>query len=289
MWIHFAGTRRALEAPLCAAPVDVAILRDHHPKQQYLRHPGPVSLTDFCVEFRNVYKSYVDGEPVIRGVSARLPKDLTTALVGESGSGKSTLLQIINGLVLPDSGEVVVDGEPLDYGDLASLRRKMGYAVQGAGLFPHMDVERNITLMATLEHWPRERIKERFEYLLGLLEMPLDFADRYPHSLSGGQQQRVSLCRAMMLNPPLMLLDEPFSALDPITREAIHQEFIRLQRAESRSIILVTHDMAEAIKLAQHLVILKEGEVVQQGELTAVREHPQDEYVTQLFAAVELA
>ena len=245
-------------------------------------------MSDFCVEFDKVYKSWVAGVPVINGISARLPKDLTTALVGESGSGKSTLLQIINGLVLPDSGSVVVDGAPLDYSDLPRLRRRMGYAVQGAGLFPHLTVERNITLMAELEDWPEARIAERYRYLLALLELPPeDFSARYPHSLSGGQQQRVSLCRAMMLNPPLMLLDEPFSALDPITRKTIHEEFIRLQQAESRSIILVTHDMGEAIKLAQYLVILKDGEIVQQGEINEVRSAPGDDYVTRLLRGAE--
>ena len=160
----------------------------------------------------------------------------------------------------------------------------MGYAVQGAGLFPHMTVERNITLMARLERWSSESIEARYDYLLGLLELPPEeFSERYPHSLSGGQQQRVSLCRAMMLNPPLLLLDEPFSALDPITRKAIHNEFIRLQQAESRSIVLVTHDMGEAIKLAQYLVILKDGEVVQQGAISEVKDHPRDDYVRRLF------
>ena len=142
--------------------------------------------------------------------------------------------------------------------------------------------------MAELEDWPEARIAERYRYLLALLELPPeDFSARYPHSLSGGQQQRVSLCRAMMLNPPLMLLDEPFSALDPITRKTIHEEFIRLQQAESRSIILVTHDMGEAIKLAQYLVILKDGEIVQQGEINEVRSAPGDDYVTRLLRGAE--
>lgn len=254
-----------------------------------MRHEENVSVSDACVEFRNVYKAYTEGENVLKGITAQLPMDLTTALVGESGSGKSTLLQIVNGLVKPDSGDVLVGGAALDYSHLPKIRRGMGYAVQGAGLFPHMTVEQNITLMARLEGWSQVRINERYEYLLGLLELPPeDYAERYPHSLSGGQQQRVSLCRAMMLNPPLMLLDEPFSALDPITRETIHQEFIRLQKAESRSIILVTHDMGEAMKLAQYLVILKEGNIVQQGEIDAVRANPDDEYVSQLFAGAGL-
>ena len=224
-------------------------------------------MTEAIVEFRNVGKSYADDVPVLQGISLDVPEGVTTALVGESGSGKSTLLQIINGLVEPDQGEVRVFGEALDYRQLPRVRRRMGYAVQGAGLFPHMTVEQNITLMARLEGWTRPDINSRYEFLLGLLDLPLDFSRRYPNSLSGGQQQRVSLCRAMMLNPSLLLLDEPFSALDPITRESIHQEFLRLQQAESRSILLVTHDMAEAIKLAQYLVILRSGEIYRQGTI----------------------
>lgn len=240
-------------------------------------------MSESCVEFSHVEKAYSD-TTVIRDISLEIPRNVTTALVGESGSGKSTLLQIVNGLVVPDAGEVRLEGELLDYDDLPRLRRHMGYAVQGAGLFPHLTVERNVTLMATLEAWSAEAIARRYEYLFDLLELPIDFSSRYPHSLSGGQQQRVSLCRAMMLNPPLMLLDEPFSALDPITRKSIHEEFLRLRQAESRSIILVTHDMSEAVKLAQHLVILKEGAVVQQGAIDDVRSSPDDDYVARLFA-----
>ena len=239
-------------------------------------------MSDASVDLLNIVKSYGD-QIVVNDVSLQLAGDLTTALVGESGSGKSTLLQIINGLVVPDSGQIKLNGEFLDYDNIALLRRTMGYAVQGGGLFPHMTVEENVTLMARIEKWSTMKIADRYRYLLDLLELPLEFSSRYPHSLSGGQQQRVSLCRAMMLNPRLMLLDEPFSALDPITRATIHDEFIRLQAAESRSILLVTHDMAEAIKLAQYLVILKDGQIAQQGKLEDVRNAPANDYVKRLF------
>ncbi len=245
-------------------------------------------MTDSSIEFESVVKRYGDNT-VISDVTLAVPRDVTTALVGESGSGKSTLLQIINGLVVPDEGTVKLDGELLNYQQLPAIRRKMGYAVQGAGLFPHLTVKQNITLMARLEDWPEPKIDERYEYLLDLLSLEHEFSDRYPHSLSGGQQQRVSLCRAMMLNPPLMLLDEPFSALDPITRTSIHEEFIRLQQAESRSIVIVTHDMSEAVKLAQHLIILKDGKVEQEGEINAVRQAPSNDYVAQLFTGAGVA
>ncbi len=240
-----------------------------------------------AVEFASVVKSY-SGQKVIRDVSLAINGMVTTAIVGESGSGKSTLLQIINGLVTPDSGSVSLFGDPLDQTNLPAIRRTMGYAVQGAGLFPHLCVEDNITIMAVRESWPAEKILQRLLYLLELLDLPLEFRSRYPHELSGGQQQRVSLCRAMMLNPPLMLLDEPFSALDPITRSSIHDEFLRMQQAESRAIVLVTHDMSEAEKLASHLVILKDGAVAQAGPIDEVRSAPASDYVSQLFLGQSL-
>jgi len=215
-----------------------------------------------------------------------LPFNATTALVGESGSGKSTLLRLINGLVVPDAGEVQLTGRPIDYKQLPELRRTMGFAVQGAGLFPHLTVRENVTLVAGLENWSAEKISARYTELFNLLALSDDFSDRYPHMLSGGQQQRVSLCRAMMLNPPLMLLDEPFSALDPITRRNIQDEFVTLQTIERRSVILVTHDMAEARKLAEYLVIIRDGEVVQKGAVKEVESDPVDEYVGRLFDQV---
>lgn len=224
---------------------------------------------------------------MIANLQLHIEADVTTAIVGESGSGKSTLLQMINGLVTPDTGTVLLDEHPLDYDNIAEARRRMGYAVQGAGLFPHMTIFDNVTLMARLEQWSADKISERYHYLFELLDLDPDFSARYPNSLSGGQQQRVSLCRAMMLNPPLMLLDEPFSALDPITRRSIHEEFRRLQAAESRTVVLVTHDMSEAAKLADDLVILKDGKIVQQGRLQAVIDHPSNDYVASLLSLRE--
>jgi len=235
-----------------------------------------------CVKFLSVTKSYGETS-VFADLSVQFPVNKTTALVGESGSGKSTMLQLINGLIKPDSGNVEVLGDGINYGKLPELRRKMGYAVQGAGLFPHLTVRQNVTLVAGLSGWGQGDQEERFDYLLDLLDLAPDLSDRYPNSLSGGQQQRVSLCRAMMMNPPLMLLDEPFSALDAITRASIHDEFLKLEAAESRSIILVTHDLAEAVKLASHLIILKEGNVVADGGVDEVRGDLRDPYIAQLF------
>lgn len=232
-------------------------------------------------------KRYGD-HTVIPELHLKIEANVTTAIVGESGSGKSTLLQLINGLIRPDAGSVLLAGDPLDYANLPAIRRQIGYAVQGAGLFPHLTVQENAALVAGLEGWSETAITSRLNDLFALLNLEQEFADRYPNSLSGGQQQRVGLCRAMMLNPPLLLLDEPFSALDPITRRGIHEEFQKLQTAESRTIVLVTHDMVEALKLAQSIVILKEGEIVQQGSIDEVVSNPADDYVQSLLSMAEV-
>src|ERR1700691_3289864 len=189
---------------------------------------------------KGVSKTY-GKEAALRDVTVEFGDGVTTALAGPSGSGKSTLLQLINGLVRPSTGTVYVFGKPIDYGRLPELRRQIGYAVQGTGLFPHLNVEKNITLLARLIGWGTDRIRGRAEELMSLVGLSWNYAVRFPHELSGGQQQRVGLCRAMMLNPPIFLLDEPFGALDPVTRREIHQEFLRLQASEPRTMVLVTH------------------------------------------------
>lgn len=229
-----------------------------------------------------VTKNY-GADKALDGVSLSFADDATTAIVGPSGSGKSTLLQLINGLIRPDGGQVRVFGKPIDYGRLPELRRQIGYAVQGTGLFPHMTVAGNITLLARLVKWPRDRIGDRAASLMKLTGLPETFARRYPHELSGGQQQRVGLCRAMMLNPPVFLLDEPFGALDPVTRADIHQEFLHLQQSEPRTIVLVTHDLREARRIAQRLVVLHRGRIVQEGTCAEILAKPADEWVRNFF------
>ena len=236
----------------------------------------------YSIEFNQVSKSY-GTNAILQDFSLSIPENTTTALVGESGSGKSTLLQLTNGLIRADSGEIFVLGETVAEDSLISLRRKTGYAVQGAGLFPHLTVTENVCLVARLIGWSVKDMEDRMATLFEVLDLDPEFVDRFPHSLSGGQQQRVSLCRAMMLNPPLLLLDEPFSALDPLTRAAIHIEFLRIREIEDRTILLVTHDMQEALKLAEHIVILRNGEVVQEGDAAAVKNNPADSYVRALL------
>lgn len=232
------------------------------------------------IEFRAVDKLYGKTE-VFRNLDLDVRRGVTTALVGESGSGKSTLLQLVNGLQKPDAGEVRVFGEPVPRSDLALFRRRIGYAVQGTGLFPHMRVSRNINLLGELAGWANEAIASRISELMTLMALSETLRQRYPHELSGGQQQRVGICRAMFLKPEILLLDEPFSGVDPLTRSEIHERFLELMSVEPVSVVLVTHDMEEAAQLGDELVIIRKGGVVRQGEGNRRRED--DEYVSRLL------
>jgi osmoprotectant transport system ATP-binding protein len=235
-----------------------------------------------CVRLENVSKSFGPVD-VLRDLSLSLPAGKTTAIVGESGSGKSTLLQLINAVYRPERGTVRVFGEMPPERGVELFRRKIGYAVQGAGLFPHLTSRRNVTLTARLEDWSQERIEQRYRHLLNLMGLDQAISGRYPHQLSGGQQQRVGLCRALMLEPRLLLLDEPFSAIDPITRAGIERQFVAARETEAVSTVMVTHDMADAMRLAQELVILRNGAVLQQGPPATLLESPADSYVRTLL------
>jgi osmoprotectant transport system ATP-binding protein len=239
--------------------------------------PGP------CVELSGVSKGFAGGEPVLQDVDLALPARVTTAIVGESGSGKTTLLQLINAIREPDRGEVRVFGAPVP-ADRVAFRRRIGYSVQGAGLFPHMTNRENVVLLARLEGWSRAAIASRYRALLGQMGLSEEVSHRYPAEISGGQRQRVGLCRALMLDPRLLLLDEPFSAIDPITRVGIHERFQAVQRREGVSTLLVTHDMREAVRLGSWLVILREGRVLQSGPTASVLADPADDYVARLLA-----
>ena len=216
---------------------------------------------------------------VLRDINLVFPAGVTTAVVGESGSGKTTLLQLVNAVESPDSGTVKVFGEPIPQTQRERFRRRIGYAVQGAGLFPHLNNRDNVVLVAKLEGWSAAQIDERYQTLLAEMDLPADVSERYPHQLSGGQQQRIGLCRALMLQPGLLLLDEPFSAIDPITRVGLYERFQTVQKHEGVSALLVTHDMREAVRLADQLVILRAGSVLQSGPTDSVVNAPADPYV----------
>jgi osmoprotectant transport system ATP-binding protein len=211
------------------------------------------------------HKTYVTANGTITAldnVSVDFPAGLVTAVIGPSGCGKSTLLKACNGLVALERGAVIAFGAPMDYDALPALRRRMGYAVQGNGLFPHLSASDNITLMARLSGWSPQRIEQQLGLLTSLCQLPQALLAQFPHQLSGGQQQRVGLCRALMLKPGVLLLDEPFAAIDPITRVEIYRDFKALHSANPVTTVLVTHDMREALRLADHILVMHNGRLV---------------------------
>jgi osmoprotectant transport system ATP-binding protein len=202
------------------------------------------------------------GRPVLRRVSLTVAEGEIVVLLGRSGSGKTTLLKTVNGLIRPDSGEILFQGQPAAAQDPIALRRRMGYVIQDGGLFPHWTVEANIGLVPRLENWPPERTAARTTELLATLGLPgAEFGRRYPRQLSGGQKQRVGIARALAADPPLLLMDEPFAALDPITRFDLQRQFLELRRTVNKSALFVTHDVREALMLGTRIALLKDGEL----------------------------
>lgn len=219
-------------------------------------------------------------------VSLALPAGQTTAVLGASGSGKSTLVQMLIGLLAPDSGTVTTLGSPLSPDNLQALRKRIGYAIQEVALLPHMRIRENILLPAVLSDWSDAEQDARLAELLQLMQLPDTVLDRYPHELSGGQQQRAGLCRALMLRPDLLLLDEPFSGLDTMTRRSIHEQFLLMRQSMPITTVLVTHDPEEAIRLAEYIVIMRAGKVQQFGRVKEVLEHPANDYVRELCTGI---
>ena len=234
------------------------------------------------ITFTNVSKRYGDTF-VLSEIELEIPNGQTTVIVGQSGSGKTTLLRMVNGLIKPDSGRLEVFGDLVPKENIENFRRKIGYAVQGAGLFPHVSVKENIVLIARLVGWSPQDLDERFEMLMRQMELPLDLSGRIPNELSGGQQQRVGLCRALMLKPKLLLLDEPFSAVDPLTRLELYEVVEKLNINEAVSIVMVSHDLGEEKRLGVRLVVLQNGIILQNDLISNVIGNPATPYVERLI------
>jgi osmoprotectant transport system ATP-binding protein len=225
--------------------------------------PGVRAADGPIVSFRGVRYSAPGGRVVLPGLSFDLARGEALALLGESGCGKTTTLRLVNALLVPDAGEVLVDGRPTTQGDPVALRRRIGYVMQGFGLFPHRDVRDNVATVPSLEGWPRAAIDARVDELLGLVGLPAaEFGERFPDELSGGQRQRVAVARALAARPPLVLLDEPFGALDPLTRAALRREFGALRRELGLSALFVTHDVLEALEVGTRVGLMHGGELV---------------------------
>jgi len=225
----------------------------------------------------------------LAGVSLQISRGACLALVGPSGCGKSTLLRVINGLVRPDSGRVTIDGQPLTDGNLRALRLRMGYVIQEGGLFPHLTARDNVTLMARHLGWPAARITARIQELGALTRLEQDLLPRYPAEISGGQRQRLSLMRALFLDPDLLLLDEPLGALDPLIRAELQDDLRDIFRTLHKTVVLVTHDLAEAAHLGDDIALMRDGRLVQRGGLQDLRRSPVDGFVTRFIQAQRFA
>jgi len=217
---------------------------------------GPV------IEFRDVAYLLPNGQPLLSGLNLQVQRGETLVLLGRSGSGKTTTLKLINRLLTESGGEVRVNGSSTAESDIIRLRRSIGYVIQDVGLFPHFTVEKNIGLVPRIEGWNAERIHLRVEELLQLVGLDQQLASRYPHQLSGGQRQRVGVARALAADPAILLMDEPFGALDPLTRDQLQREFISLQQRLNKTVVFVTHDLREALRLGSRIALMEAGRLV---------------------------
>ncbi|MGE0629530.1 MAG: ATP-binding cassette domain-containing protein [Hyphomicrobiaceae bacterium] len=238
----------------------------------------------FAIVLEDVSKRYGDGPPVLDGVGLTIARREFVAIVGGSGSGKTTLLGMINRLTAPSSGSVLVNGEDVTSLDPIALRRRIGYVFQEVGLFPHMTVEENIAITPRLLCWPHERIAARVEELLRLVQLEDGFRTRFPAQLSGGQRQRIGVARALAAGPEIMLMDEPFAALDPLTRDSLGQDYRALHEQLGLTSVMITHDMLEALELGDRIVVLDEGRIIAQGGPGELARH-ESEFVRRLIDA----
>lgn len=232
------------------------------------------------IEFKNIYKKYGENRHVLTDLNFTCEEGEITVIIGPSGCGKTTTMKLINRLITPTEGKVFINGEDISKINPVELRRQIGYVIQHIGLFPHMSIEQNVAVVPKLLKWDNEKIRKRVDELLKLAGLePEVYRNRYPSELSGGQQQRIGVIRALAAEPSIVLMDEPFSALDPISREQLQEELNRLQKEIKKTIIFVTHDMDEALKIADKIVLMKDGEIVQHATPEEILRRPANEFV----------
>lgn len=242
-----------------------------------------------ALTFEHVSKRFSNASyPAVDDVSCIIKEGEFITILGPSGCGKTTLLKMVNRLYEPDEGRILLFGKEIAKEDAVTLRRGIGYVIQQVGLFPHMNIADNVAIVPALLHWKQAKITDRVETLLNMVHLdPKEFATRYPSQLSGGQQQRVGLARALAAEPDIMLLDEPFGAIDAITRLSLQDELLRLHRDVKKTFLLVTHDINEAFKLGQRVMIMKEGRVCQFATPKEIVQHPSDPFVSSLIASAK--
>jgi osmoprotectant transport system ATP-binding protein len=241
------------------------------------------------IQLTHVHKSFNNGKPVVNDVSFEVHPGEIMILLGTSGSGKTTTLRMINQLIIPDSGSILVNGVAVTEQRPETLRRNIGYVLQDNGLFPHYTVSENIGIVPTLLKWDKKRITTRTHDLMEQLHLPVqDYYHAYPQALSGGQQQRVGLARALAADPPILLMDEPFGALDPITRSSVRKEFRSLDEINNKTVIIVTHDVLEAFELGTHICLMDKGSIQQIGTPAAMLFTPANDFVRSFFQEQQL-
>jgi osmoprotectant transport system ATP-binding protein len=236
------------------------------------------------VHFRAVSKVF-GNDVAVSDINLEIPRGQITALIGPSGCGKSTILRLIVGLLTPDTGEIQFDGDPIAPGTIMKIRRRLGYVIQDGGLFPHLTARRNLALQSNLFGKNRDEIEKRIAELCALTKFPSNGLGRYPLELSGGQRQRVSLMRALMLSPELLLLDEPFAALDPLVRVNLQRDLKEICAQLQQTVLVVTHDLPEAAFLANDIVLVNEGRIVQRGSIADLRAKPANEFAREFISA----
>lgn len=240
-------------------------------------------MSSKIIEINNCCASYGSSE-VLHEVSFHVEQGEFVVIIGPSGCGKTTLLKMINGLILPETGKVSVEGQDLGECNIIALRRKIGYAVQGARLFPHMTVEDNICYVPGIQKkLTREEKKVIAGKMLNLVQLPPEFGARFPRQLSGGQQQRVGIARALAAEPEILLMDEPFGAVDEITRKGLQKELLDLQKKTGITVVFITHDIREAIRLGTRIVVMREGKIVREGSPRELMDNPGDKFVSRLL------
>jgi osmoprotectant transport system ATP-binding protein len=236
------------------------------------------------ITVENVSKTY-GGQTALAPTSLTLTPGKTTVLIGPSGCGKSTLLRLMVGLITPDTGRIVIGNEPLTPQNVERRRHEIGYVIQDGGLFPHLTAGRNVSLLARFLGKPGGETEQRMVELAGLVQLPHESLSRYPSGLSGGQRQRIGLMRALMLDPPLLLFDEPLGALDPITRSELQEQLKAIFARLNKTVVLVTHDMGEAAYFGDAIVLMRAGQIVQTGTLEDLLQRPSEKYVTDFIRA----
>lgn len=235
------------------------------------------------IQAHNIYKSY--DQKILDNVSLSIVKGKTVSLIGPSGCGKSTLLRIIMGLIQADSGEVLIDGESMTDKNALTLRRKMGYVIQSGGLFPHLTARENLTLVTDYLGWKTEKEDQRIHELSKLTNINESILDRKPENLSGGQAQRISLMRALMLDPPILLMDEPLGSIDPLVRYELQNDLRSIFRELKKSVLLVTHDLGEAAFLGDEIALMHSGQIIQKGTIKEIVDQPSNAFVKQFVQA----